>query len=154
VAASGLGLDRFRFPFALLLLLASTLAPAALGASRDAEAEYRLATGVASTVDASCEERAPAVNGVCFQLYPFEKHVGLAIRDASQRNVAAQYAFHDGDVVLAAGAFCHSDVLLPVPAGARTLVLLLGEPGKLDDAPPPGCQLQRGVGGVVSAAFR
>jgi hypothetical protein len=144
-----------RFPIALLVLLVTaTLAPTATGLSRASEASYVLATGLTTNVDPACQDRSTSVNGACFHLYPTEKHVILDIRDSSERNVAAEYAFHDGDLTLATGAFCGSSAIIPVPKGAKTLVLFLGEPGRLDDKPLPGCQLQRGVGGIVSAAFR
>lgn len=152
-----LALDRemARVPLALLLLLASSaLAPTAMGLSRSAEASYVLAMGVATNVDPACESRERAVNGACFQLYPGEKNAILDVQDSSGRHVAAEYAFLDGDVTLSTGSFCDSSAVLPVPKGAKTLVLVLGEPGKLDDKPLPGCQLQRGVGGVVNAVFR
>lgn len=137
-----------------MLLLAPLLAPTAMGLSRAAEAPYYLATGVVSNVDPDCESHDNVVNGACFVLYPGEKTVALTVHDASERDVAVRYSFHDGDLVLTTGHFCHSSALVPVPKGAKTLVLVLGDPGKLDDRPLPGCQVQRGVGGIVNAVFR
>ena len=148
------GLGFIRVPLVLVLLAAPLLAPSAMGLSRAAEAPYNLATGVASNVEPDCETQVTVVNGVCFPLYPGERSVALTVRDASERNIAVRYAFHDGDRVLSTGHFCHSSAILQAPKDARTLVLVMGEPGKIDDTPLPGCQLQRGVGGVVSAVFR
>ena len=142
-----------RLPVVLLLLLAPLCAPTAMGIARSAEAPYYLAVGVESNVDEACESRGPAVNGACFVLYPSEKSVALSIRDTSGRSVAVKYSFMDGDRALTSGHFCNSSGIVPVPQGAKTLVLLMGDPGKIDGN-LPGCQLQRGVGGVVAAVFR